>query len=119
MPRTASATAHVDKLGAAVRVANSPRSRVNPAGQIRPFWREESVGEPRSTVLRNLEGVGENGQASLNSCGVRPVQGRNDRGNAAGSEYWRRTRWRRCSDCDPEAMPAARSSHGLERTCHV
>ena len=83
-------TALVDELAAPIRVVNCPRSRDSRVGQIRLLWREESVGAPRSVSLRNLVGFAPRGQVSLNACGVRPVQRRNDRWNAAGSEYWRK-----------------------------
>ncbi len=64
---------------------------------------------PRSASLRTLAAVGERGQASRNACGVRPVHRRNDRWNAAGSEYWRKNamspmlRLRSCNKAHPNS----------------
>ena len=43
----------------------------------------------RAAFLESSMG-GESAQDSLNACGVRPVHRRNDRWNAAGSEYCRK-----------------------------
>ena len=55
---------------------------------LRSLWRKGSIGANRSAP----QSVGNrgSGQASLNACGVRPAHRRNDRWNAAGSEYWRK-----------------------------
>ena len=73
----------------ATRLADSPRRRDDRGGQIRLRWRVESVVAPRSASHGTLAAVCKGGQA-LNADGVCPVHRRNDRWNAAGSEYWRK-----------------------------
>ena len=63
-------TAHVDKLAAPIRVANSPRSRANRGSQIRlPLAREVNGSAARSSSAAESGGL-ESGQTSRNACGV-------------------------------------------------